>query len=146
MEARNLKVKELMTFVPSGKDYKNEIRFYSDLGFTLHWTSDELSVLKIENFGFYLQNFENTEMQSNFMMDLEVEDLDAWWSKIQKMKISEKYQGASAKAPQDYPWGKREIHLITPARVLWHIAAPQAGNTSCNDAQGAPASIPGSTS
>jgi uncharacterized glyoxalase superfamily protein PhnB len=26
------------------------------------------------------------------------------------------------KSPQDYPWGKREIHLIGPDGVLWHIA------------------------
>ena len=61
-------------------------------------------------------------MQSNFMMNLEVEDLDAWWRKIEAARLTEKYPGTRAIPPKDYPWGKREIHLIGPDGVLWHIA------------------------
>lgn len=122
MDDQNLKVKELMTFVPSGSDYQNEIRFYEALGFTVVWKSDELAILKVGNLRFFLQNIENKEMQNNFMMDLEVENLDHWWKKIEGLHLPSKFPGTKAKAPENYPWGKREIHLITPAGVLWHIA------------------------
>jgi hypothetical protein len=124
MDDRNLKVKELMAFVPAGSDYQMEIQFYEALGFTVGWKSEELAILKIGNFRFFLQNFENKEMQNNFMMDLEVENLDHWWNKISSLNLPEKFPGTRAKAPEDYPWGKREIHLITPAGILWHIAVP----------------------
>lgn len=120
----NLGVRDLMTFVPSGAEYEKELRFYQDLGFQVDWKSDELAVLRMGTWRFFLQNFANKEMQGNFMMNLDVEDLDAWWRKIEGMKLSEHHPGARAKAPADYPWGKREIHLITPAGVLWHIAVP----------------------
>jgi hypothetical protein len=110
--------------VGAGRDYAGEIRFYLDLGFTLAWKSEELAVFVVGAFRFFLQNLANREMQDNFMMNLDVEDLDAWWRKIEGMKLPGNHPGARAKAPEDYPWGKREIHLVTPAGVLWHIAVP----------------------
>lgn len=124
MNGQNLKVKELMTFVPSGSGYHREIKLYEALGFTVVWKSEEISILRIGAFRFFLQNFENKELQENFMMDLEVENLDHWWDKISSLDLPGKFPGARVKAPEDYPWGKREIHLITPAGVLWHIAVP----------------------
>jgi uncharacterized glyoxalase superfamily protein PhnB len=127
-QAMNLKAKEIMAFVPSGKDYSQALAFYRDLGFEATWTSDELSVLKKDDCRFFLQNFAHEAMQKNFMMNLEVEDLDAWWRKIQEADLAGRYPGVRATEPRDYPWGKREIHLIDPAGVLWHIAVPSTGN------------------
>jgi len=122
MENLNLKVKEMMTFVPSGSNYELAIQFYQDLGFEVDWKSDELALIRIEAFRFFLQKFENKEMQNNFMMNLEVESVEDWWKKIEGLKLKEKYPGIKLKAPETYPWGKKEIHLIDPAGVLWHIA------------------------
>jgi uncharacterized glyoxalase superfamily protein PhnB len=118
----NLKAREIMTFVPSGKDFPLALAFYQDLGFEVDGRTDDLAILRKDSCRFFLQNFANAEMQNNFMMNLEVEDLDAWWDRIREASLAEKYPGTRAKAPQDYPWGKREIHLIGPDGVLWHIA------------------------
>jgi hypothetical protein len=118
----NLAVKEIMTFVPSGSKYDACLGFYQDLGFSVDWKSDDLAILRIDRFRFFLQKFENMEMQSNFMMNLEVENVEDWWIKIEELNLSERYEGVRVKAPQVYPWGKKEIHLIDPAGVLWHIA------------------------
>lgn len=118
----NLKAKEIMTFVPSGPDFDLALAYYQDLGFELDWKSDELAILRKDASRFFLQKFVNKEMQNNFMMSLDVEDLDAWWAKIQAADILGKYPGSRAIPPKDYPWGKREIHLIGPDGVLWHIA------------------------
>lgn len=118
----NLKAIEIMTFVPSGKSFPTALQFYRDLGFEVDWESADLAILRKDSCRFFLQRFENEEMQKNFMMNLDVEDLDAWWAKIESARLMEKYAGVRMKPPQDYPWGKREIHLIDPGGVLWHIA------------------------
>lgn len=119
-----LAIKELMCFVPSGPDYAQALRFYEELGFSIAWESPELAILQYGAHRFFLQNFTNVELQQNYMMHLAVEDLDAWWEKLSALNLPEKYAGVRLKPPQIYPWGMREIHLIDPAGVLWHIAMP----------------------
>jgi hypothetical protein len=115
------KAKELMAFVPSGKDYGLSLRFFQDLGFTVSWKSDEMAVLRKDACCFFLQNYHNQEMQDNFMMNLDVEDLEEWWTMIQAADLENKYPGVRVKPPQTFPWGKREINIADPAGVCWHI-------------------------
>ena len=56
------------------------------------------------------------------MMHLMVEDLDAWWNHIVDLDLVGKYENVRATEPRDYPWGLREINLVDPSGVLWHIA------------------------
>ena len=58
------------------------------------------------------------------MMVLEVENLDDWWKHLQSLNLHEKYDGVKLRAPENYSWGNREIHLIDPCEVLWHISVP----------------------
>lgn len=126
MTPANLKVTEILAFVPSGKDYRLALAFYRDLGFTVEWESEQLASLNLDGCRFFLQNFSNEEMQKNFMMSLEVEDLDAWWEKIESAELTAKYPGVKAVPPKDYPWGRREIHLIAPDGALWRLVAATA--------------------
>jgi uncharacterized glyoxalase superfamily protein PhnB len=123
MGGLDLRAKEIMTFVPAGKDFRITLEFYKDLGFDADWESEDLAILRKDNCRFFLQKLDNEEMRNNFMMNLEVENLDDWWKKIQATGVQEKYPGTRLVPPKDYPWGKREIHLIGPDGVLWHIAA-----------------------
>ena len=117
-----LETARLRTFVPA-KSYETARRFYKDLGFTETWTSDSLSSFECGSpaQSFLLQNFYVEEMASNFMMQLMVADLDAWWAHLEASGIAERYEGVRMKEPTDYPWGLREVHLIDPSGVLWHI-------------------------
>ena len=45
-----------------------------------------------------------------------------WWRHLERMELPKKYEGVKLKAPEIYPWGNREIHLIDPCEVLWHIS------------------------
>ncbi len=114
------KVTELRTFVPS-RDYVTSTSFYEDLGFEVVWAEDEVKELRIEGFSFLLQNYNQKDWAENFMMQLKVTDLDAWWRHIVDARLVDRYAGVRAKEPQEYPWGLRQIHLIDPAGVLWHI-------------------------
>ncbi|NMH26800.1 VOC family protein [Flavobacterium silvaticum] len=119
----DLGVREIITFISSGKDYAKSIGFYVDMGFGLEWSNHEISSLKLGNCRFFLQNYPSEWMHGNFMMALEVENVDDWWTKLSSLNLESKYEGVRLKAPQDYPWGKREIHLSDPNGVLWHISS-----------------------
>ena len=119
-------VVNLMTFVPA-KDYGISTKFFLDLGFTLNWESEEVKEFEVGGFTFLLQNFYVKDWADNFMMLLMVKDLEAWWRRIQELRLVGRYEGVRAKPLQDYSWGLREVHLIDPAGVLWHFAqTPQS--------------------
>lgn len=113
-----------MTIFPSVTDFDSAIRFYVEIGFQIDWRSDSMAVLRKDNCKFLLQNSSNNWIDGNFMMVLEVEDLDDWWIHLDGLNLAERYPGVRLRAPEDYPWGKREIHLIDPCGVLWHISVP----------------------
>src|SRR5262245_53822523 len=123
MAKPNLKAIEIMTFISSGNDYQRAIQFYKDVGFELDFTSDTISVFRKDKCRFFLQSYPKEWMDNNFMMALEVESLDDWWRHLSSVGLEEKYPGVKVKAPEDYPWGKREIHLIDTCGVLWHISS-----------------------
>jgi hypothetical protein len=114
---------KLKPFVPSGADYALAQRFFKELGFELGYADDGISVFRIGEVEFYLQNFHNQAFQDQFMLDLAVTDLDGWWDRIQEMVRGGAYD-MKAKEPTVYPWGKREVHLIDPAGVCWHLSEP----------------------
>ena len=124
MENLNLTATEIMTFINSGKNYEKAVLFYLEIGFDLDWKSDEIAILRKDKCRFFLQNLQNEWAKDNFMMNMEVENLNDWWKKLNGLNLHEKYEGVKLKAPENYPWGKREIHLIDPCGVLWHISVP----------------------
>lgn len=115
------RVLDMRTFVPA-KDYEISKQFYVDLGFTINWGSERISELQIANFRFLLVPFYVKEYASNFMMQMLVEDADAWWTFINKANLPDKYPGIMAKPPTMQPWGLRVLYLSDPSGVLWHIA------------------------
>jgi len=117
---QELEINDLKVFVPA-KDYAQSRRFFKEMGFEEVWTSPEISHFRWSSFGFLLQNFYNKEMADNLMMSIMVQDLDAWWTHLSALSLEKSYPGVRLKPPADYPWGLREIHLIDPSGVLWHI-------------------------
>lgn len=113
-------VTDLKTFVPA-RDPALSRKFYSDLGFTINWSNDQIAELQIGSFRFLLQTFYVAEHAGNFMMSLAVEDADAWWTFIQKQELVKKYPGIMCKPPKMQPWGIRVLYLSDPSGVLWHI-------------------------
>lgn len=116
-----LKAIQLRPFVPAGKDYELAQLFFEELGFEKTYSDEGLSIFKMDEQQFFLQNFHNQELQENYMLELTVGNLDEWWSRIKEASLEERYP-IKVKEPTNYPWGKREIHLIDPAGVCWHIS------------------------
>lgn len=115
-------IQALYPFVPSGKNYDLARSFFEALGFTKVWGDDQLCGLKMDGAYFLLQNIENKEWQHNQMVVIEVDDLDAYWEIISVKDLETTFHGVKIKKPTEYPWG-REVHIIDPAGVCWHIRA-----------------------
>ena len=116
------KAKQLRPFIPSGENYDLAVNFFVDLGFTVEWEADGLAQMRLGEAVFLLQEYHNQEMQENLMLQLQVDSLDDWWAHLQTSGVLERYPGVKAKPPQDFPWGVRELHLIDPAGVCWHLS------------------------
>jgi predicted enzyme related to lactoylglutathione lyase len=110
----------LNAFVPA-RDFALSKQFYSDLGFTVQWSNDDIAQFRIGTFTFLLQRFYVPDHAANFMMALAVEDADAWWEHIARIGLAEQYPGCMLKPPTMQPWGIRVLYLTDPTGVLWHI-------------------------
>lgn len=110
---------EIKAFVPA-KDFVLSKQFYTDLGFTVAWSSDDLAYLHAGNTSFLLQKFYEQQHAENFMMHMLVVDVQAWWDRVTEQKLAERY-GVKVSPPGDRPWGIRDFVLVDPSGVLWRI-------------------------
>ena len=117
---------ELMRpFIPA-KDFDLSKRFYEALGFEKVLDS-EVAIFNAGSGGFILQRYYQKEWAENFMMQLMVDDLDAWWEHITALDLPGKFGVPSPKAPAMQPWGLRIAYVVDPSGVLWHVAQRREG-------------------
>jgi uncharacterized glyoxalase superfamily protein PhnB len=114
------KGKALYPFVPAGSRFALSLAFFRELGFDKLWENDGLAGLRFGGAYFMLQDIDVPEWQKNQMITFEVDDLEGYWSEIAARNLSERFSGVRTKPPTDYPWG-REIHIIDPGGVCWHV-------------------------
>jgi catechol 2,3-dioxygenase-like lactoylglutathione lyase family enzyme len=107
-------------FLPA-KDFDRSKRFYEALGFT-KVLDGEVAIFEMGMGGFILQDFFRTEFAENFMMQLMVDDLDAWWDHIVALDLPTRFGVPEPKPPAVQPWGLRIAYVIDPSGVLWHVA------------------------
>ena len=122
MENLNLTARKILAFIPSGAGYEKAIQFYKEIGFIAGPYTDSFTVFRKDECRFILQNYQNEWALGNYMMVLEVENLDDWWTMLKGLELEKKYDNVKVTAPELYPWGKREIHLVDTCGVLWHIS------------------------
>jgi hypothetical protein len=107
-------------FLPS-QDFDLSKRFYEALGFGKFLDGD-VAIFELGSSGFILQRHYQKEWAENCMMQLMVDDLDAWWSHINALDLPGKFGVRAPQAPAMQPWGLRVVYLFDPCGVLWHIA------------------------
>jgi hypothetical protein len=110
----------LYSFVPSGPAFEASINFFAELGFEKLWQQDKLAGLRFGGAYFILQDIDVPEWQKNQMITYEVDDLEIYWSEIGGKGLPEHYPGVRLRPPTGFPWG-REIHIIDPGGVCWHV-------------------------
>lgn len=107
-------------FLPT-KDFDISKRFYEALGFKKAFDGD-VAIFDSGSGGFILQRHFHEDWAANSMMQLVVDDLDAWWSHIVSLDLAKHFGVSCPKAPAIQPWGLRIAYVVDPAGVLWHIA------------------------
>ncbi|MFO0814971.1 MAG: VOC family protein [Gemmatales bacterium] len=112
-------------FLPA-KDFKLSKCFYEALGFTKVLDS-EVAIFNAGSGGFILQNYYQKEWAENFMMQLMVDDLDAWWEHISSLDLAKQFGVTAPKPPAMQPWGLRISYVYDPSGVLWHVAERRTG-------------------
>ena len=94
---------ELMRpFLPA-RDFDLSRRFYEALGFEKLLDAD-VAIFRLGGSGFILQRYYQKEWAENFMMQLMVDDLDAWWRHIQDLDLPRTF-GVPAPKPRMGPSG-----------------------------------------
>ena len=111
----------LRPFVPA-RDFELSKRFYQALDFELALEDDGIAIFELERFGFILQRFYHPDLAGNFMMQLLVRDLDAWWRRVDAADLPAQFEVKPPRAPAMQSWGLRVGFLVDPSGVLWHIA------------------------
>ena len=115
----NLNTVEIKAFVPA-RDFALSKRFYQEIGFSMHWSNDDLAYFRAGTCAFLLQAFYVAEHANNFMMHLMVENADDWHRAITAKGVGERFSVAIG-TPADQPWGIRDFTLFDPTGVLWRI-------------------------
>lgn len=112
---------QIRPFIPA-KDFELSKRFYEALGFKKLLDSAEVAIFGLGSSSFILQRYYQKEWAENFMMQLMVDDLDAWWAHLASLDLSKSFGVPAPKPPALQPWGLRVAYLVDPSGVLWHVA------------------------
>jgi uncharacterized glyoxalase superfamily protein PhnB len=112
-------------FLPA-KDFAISKSFYETLGFK-KILDEDVAIFESSSSGFILQNYYKKEWAESFMMQLMVDDLDAWWAHIEGLDLPGKFSIPPPRAPAMQPWGLRIAYVIDPSGVLWHVAERRDG-------------------
>jgi uncharacterized glyoxalase superfamily protein PhnB len=110
----------LYPFVPSGASFAAALAFFAELGFEKQWQHDGYAGLRFGAAYFILQDIDIPEWQTNQMLNIEVDDLDGYWSELDAKDLPGKFAGVRTRPPTDFAWG-REVHIVDPGGVCWHI-------------------------
>lgn len=117
----NLSPVEIKAFVPAA-DFELSKSFYLALGFEIPWSSESLAYVRLESTSFLLQAFSAPGFAGNFMMHLQVQNVDDWYAHVLATGVVERFGIRVFEAPRDQPWGMRDFPMSDPGGVLWRVA------------------------
>jgi hypothetical protein len=107
-------------FIPA-KDFDLSKAFYEALGFKKLLDGD-VAIFAVGASAFILQRYYKKEWAENCMMQMMVDDVDAWWERIESLQLPKVFGVQAPKAPAMQPWGLRVAYVYDPTGVLWHVA------------------------
>jgi len=108
------------------KDFDLSKKFYETIGFE-KLLDGEVAIFRAGSSSFILQRFYQKDLAENFVMQLMVDDLDAWWTHIEGLDLPAKFNVPPPRPPAMQPWGLRIAYIVDPSGVLWHIAQRRDG-------------------
>ena len=115
-------------FLPT-RDFAASTAFYETLGFAKLLDGD-VAIFSSGAGEFILQRRYDPVWAENCMMQLMVDDLDAWWTHVEALDLPGRFGVTAPRAPAMQPWGLPVAYLFDPAGVLWHIAERRPGEAA----------------
>jgi catechol 2,3-dioxygenase-like lactoylglutathione lyase family enzyme len=112
-------------FLPC-KDFDTSRRFYEALGFEKVLDS-EVAIFNAGSGGVILQRYFQKDWAENTMLQLMVDDLDAWWDHISGLDLPGRFGVQPPKPPAVQSWGLRVVFVFDPSGVLWHVCQRRSG-------------------
>src|ERR1700723_4163858 len=112
-------------FIPA-RDFALSKSFYEALGFE-NLLDGDVAIFKAGSGGFILQRHYQKDWAENFMMQLMVDDLDAWWTHIDGLDLPGKFNVQPPRAPAMQPWGLRIAYVFDQSGGLCHISKRRDG-------------------
>jgi len=113
---------ERMRSFIAAREFDRTKRFYEALGFEKVLDA-EVAIFNVASGGLILTRPTGSEAPSaNLMMQLMVDDLDAWWAHIASLDLPKAFGVPPPRPPALQPWGLRIAYVVDPAGVLWHFA------------------------
>jgi catechol 2,3-dioxygenase-like lactoylglutathione lyase family enzyme len=112
-------------FLPT-RDFELAKRFYEALGFE-KLLDGEVAIFRVGSSSFILQRRYQEQWVENCMMQLMVDDVEAWWAHIMRLDLPKRFGVTPPQPPAVQPWGLRVLYLTDPSGILWHIAQRRGG-------------------
>lgn len=107
-------VVDIKAFIPS-KNYEVSNAFYSDIGFTSEYVSDDLTLFQNGDCLFFLQRFYDEGLANNFMLQVCVSDINS------AFRLCNKTRHKTNISPiQQVPWGQ-VFYVWGPSGELLHM-------------------------
>jgi len=111
--------KSIRPFI-GAKNFDLSRNFYRYLGFEEVVISSSMSLFKINEIGFYLQNGYVKDWIDNTMVFIEVDDADRYFKELSALDLPSKYENARVTPVRTDYWGK-ECFVHDPSGILWHF-------------------------
>ena len=113
-------------FLPC-QDRAASTRFYEALGLKKLAVGDDVAIFSAGSGGFLLTDSHHGSLGGMFMMQLMVDDVDAWWAHIDGLDLPAAFGVPAPRAPALQPWGLRIAFVVDPSGILWHVAQRREG-------------------
>lgn len=115
----NHNAKSIRPFI-GAKDFEVSRNFYRDLGFEEVTLGGSMSVFKMGETAFYLQNAYVKDWVDNTMIFMEVDDVESFYKQLVTLDLMNKYENVKLTPIRNEDWGS-ECFLHDPSGILWHF-------------------------
>lgn len=106
---------DIRPFIPT-IDLETSKGFYEALGFATNHATNDLVIVNNDGCTFFLYRHDQGDLESNFMLQLAIRNIDDALESIEKIKgFDFKYEGVNEER-----WGK-VIYLWGPSGEMWHV-------------------------
>ena len=109
----------LEPFIPSGNNFDAAKNLFVELGFKINWDAGDYIGFEQDGCKFILQKYDNKAFAENLMINVKVDDVQAFRNSLMEKKLPEKF-GIRIGEITNQPYGK-EVNLIDMAGVCWHF-------------------------